>query len=51
MMTVKDELENMREGRAVARIVYSSCIILVYIRRDWEKSRKICHNSGSLDRE
>jgi len=37
-MTVKDELESMREGRAVARIVYSSYIILVYIRGDWEKS-------------
>jgi len=34
MMTVKDELENMREGRAVVRIVYSSSIILVYVRRD-----------------
>jgi len=42
VMTVKDELENMMEGRAVARIVYSSGIILVYIRRDWKKSRKIC---------
>jgi hypothetical protein len=34
MTTVKDELENTREGRAVARIVYSSGVTLVYIRRD-----------------
>jgi len=34
IMTVKDELENMREERAVVRIVHSSCIILVYIWKD-----------------